>query len=54
MVKIGNKSNYHRTWYQITNIAGNMVTTVEDPELNLNPNVCDFTFWGLHQVGGID
>ena len=50
MIKIGDQFNYHGTWYKVTEINENMVTTIEDPDLNLHPNVRDFTYWGFNQV----
>jgi hypothetical protein len=50
MVNIGDQFNYHGTWYKVTEINGNMVTTIEDPDLNRHSNVRDFTYWGLQQV----
>ena len=50
MVEIGNQFSYHGTWYKVTEVNGNMVTTIEDPDLNRCPNVRDFTYWGVQQV----
>jgi len=50
MLHIGDQFNYQGTWHKVTEINGNMVITVEDPDLNLHPNVRDFTYWGLEQV----
>lgn len=50
MVEIGDQFNYRGTWYKVTEVNENMVTTIEDPNLNRHPNVRDFTYWGLLQV----
>ena len=49
-IKIGDQFNYHGTWHRVTEINGNMVTTIEDPDLNRYPNVRDFTYWGIQQI----
>jgi hypothetical protein len=50
MINIGDQFNYGGTWYKVTEIYGDMVTTIEDPDLNRYPNVRDFTYWPLKQV----
>ena len=50
MIKIGDKFQYHGTWYEVVDIIGDIVTTIEDPVLNRHPNIRDYTFWPLQQV----
>jgi hypothetical protein len=50
MTKIGEKFNCLGTWYQVYEISKYTVTTIEDPDLNRNPNQTHFTYWGLSEV----
>ena len=50
MIKVGDKFEFHGTWYSVVEVKGNTVTTIEDPDLNRYPNLNNYTYWGLKQV----
>ena len=50
MIKIGDQFIYHGTWYKVVEVKGEMVTTIEDPDLNKHPNVRDYIFWDSSQI----